>query len=73
MSGRRTVSLAVSFQPTGGDRAIHLHVRHVGPHAVALSCQTRHTVVLKAKHTAIREATAALLPATLERVFTGSQ
>ena len=28
---------------------------------------------LKAKHTAIREANAALLPATLERVFAGSQ
>lgn len=30
-------------------------------------------VALKAKHTAIREANAALLPATLERVFAGSQ
>ena len=28
------------------------------------------TIAFKAKHTAIREANAALLPATLERVFT---
>lgn len=33
----------------------------------------RRTQLLKAKHTAIREANAALLPATLERVFAGSQ
>ena len=31
----------------------------------------RHTQVLKAKHTAIRKANAALLPATLERLFAG--
>lgn len=33
----------------------------------------RRTQALRAKHTALREANAALLPATLERVFSGSQ
>lgn len=32
----------------------------------------RHAQILKAKHAAIRQANAALLPATLERVFSGS-
>jgi type I restriction enzyme S subunit len=32
----------------------------------------RRTQALKAKHTAIRKANAALVPATLERVFTGN-